>query len=56
MGFPSFHEGNTEVSLSWRVSEPEVGFYCPVGNQRSRRSTDGQSFSAERNPSGQLRE
>lgn len=56
VGFPSFHEGNTEVSLSWRVSEPEVRFYCPAGNQRPRRPTDGQSFSAERNPSGQLRE
>jgi hypothetical protein len=55
-GFPSFHEGSTEVSLSWKVSEPDVRFYCPAGNQRTRRSTDGQRFLDERIPSGQLRE
>jgi len=56
VGFPSFHEGSTEVSLSWKVSEPDVRFYFAAGNQRSRRSTDGHSFAAERTPSGQLRE
>lgn len=56
VGFPSFHEGSTEVSLSWKVSEADVRFYCPASNQRSRRSTDGQSFAAQRIPRGQLRE
>jgi hypothetical protein len=56
VGFPSFLEGSTEVALSWRVSEPEVKFYCPAGNQRTRRPVDGQVFLGARTPAGQLRE
>jgi hypothetical protein len=56
VAFPSFLEGSTEVLLSWRVSEPQVQFYCPTSNQRARRPVEGQVFLAERVPSGQLRE
>jgi hypothetical protein len=56
IGFPSLLEGTTEVSLSWKVSEPEVQFFCPAANQRTRRPIEGQSFAAERSPRGQLRE
>jgi hypothetical protein len=56
VAFPSFLEGSTEVLLSWRVSEPEVQFYCPSGNQRSRRPVEGHVFLGARTPSGQLRE
>lgn len=56
VAFPSFLEDNTEVSLSWRVSELEVQFYCLAGNQRSRRPVEGQVFRGTRTPAGQLRE
>jgi len=56
VAFPTLLEGTTEVLLSWKVSEPEVQFYCPSGQQRSRRPIDGQRFLAEPAPSGQLRE
>jgi len=56
VAFPSLLEGTAEVALSWKVSEPEVQFYCPTGNQRSRRPIDGQRFLAEPAPTGQLRE
>jgi hypothetical protein len=56
VAFPSLLEGTTEVVLSWKVSEPEVRFFCPTGNQRSRRPIDGQRFLAEPAPTGQLRE
>jgi hypothetical protein len=56
IAFPTLLEGTTEVILSWKVSEPEVQFFCPTPNQRSRRPIDGQRFLAEPGPSGQLRE
>lgn len=56
VAFPSFLEGSTEVALSWRVSEPEVKFYCPSGNARTRRPVEGHVFLATRTPAGQLRE
>jgi hypothetical protein len=56
VAFPTLLEGTTEVILSWKVSEPEVQFFCPTGNQRSRRPIDGQRFLAEPASSGQLRE
>jgi hypothetical protein len=56
VAFPTLLEGTTEVILSWKVSEPEVRFFCPTGNQRSRRPIDGQRFLAEPGPAGQLRE
>ena len=54
IAFPSLLEGTTEVQLSWKVSEPEVRFYCPTGNQRARRPIDGQHFLAE--PDGSPRQ
>ena len=56
VAFPSFLEGNTEVALSWRVSEAEVRFFCPAGNQRTRRPVEGHVFLGARDPSGQLQE
>jgi hypothetical protein len=55
VAFPSLLDGASEVLLSWKVSEPEVGFFCPPGNQRSRRPIDGQQFLSQRVPAG-LRE
>jgi hypothetical protein len=56
VAFPSLLDGAAEVSLSWKVSEREVSYFCPPGNQRGRRPIEGQQFLAERSPSGQLRE
>ena len=56
VAFPSFLEGTTEVALSWRVSEPDVQFYCPSSTQRSRRPVEGHVFLGARARTGQLRE
>jgi hypothetical protein len=56
VAFPSLLEGASEVLLSWKISEPEVRFFCPPGNQRARRPIEGQQFLAERAPAGQLQE
>jgi hypothetical protein len=56
VAFPTLLEGTSEALLSWKVSEPEVQFFCPTGNQRNRRPIDGQRFLAEPATSGQLRE
>ena len=56
VAFPSLLDGASEVSLSWKVSEPEVRYFCPPGNQRARRPIEGQQFYSERVPAGQLRE
>lgn len=56
VAFPSLLDGDSEVLLSWQVSEAEVRFFCAPGNQRSRRPIDGQQFLAERASAGQLHE
>jgi hypothetical protein len=55
LDFPSFLDGESEVALCWRVSEPEIRFFhAPKKGYRGRRSVEGHTFSAEQNPSGEL--
>jgi len=55
--FPSYLDGQTEVLLSWTVGDTEIrSFYTPQSGYRQRKPVEGRTFTAERTPSGQLRE
>ena len=55
--FPSYLDGQTEVLLSWTVGDTEIrSFYTPQSSYRQRKPVEGRTFTAERTPSGQLRE
>jgi hypothetical protein len=45
VAFPSLLDGDKEVALSWKVSEPEIGHFCASqGGLRQRRAITGQEF------------
>jgi hypothetical protein len=55
--FPSFLEGNTEVLLAWTVADREIhAYYATHTNYRNRKPVEGRTFTASRNPAGQVRE
>lgn len=56
VAFPSLLDGTSEVLLSWKMSEPEVRFFCPAGNQRGRRPVEGHEFLGTPSARRQLRD
>jgi hypothetical protein len=55
--FPSYLEGNSEVLLAWTVAEREIqSYFAPHSGYRNRKPVEGRTFTATRNPAGQVRE